>query len=154
MMTAYKIRTDFTLGRSDWADTLKAIVIFFVCINHHFAQDRENYRAIWLYLSSFDVPLFFFLGGLFFKEGATRLPLSGIFVKKFKTRIIPYFAFGAFTYMVWLALYVLHQTGIYQSRITEVHPIKPSIGMFYGNATNDWLIQNAALWFLPCSFVV
>ncbi|HEX2967214.1 MAG TPA: acyltransferase family protein, partial [Syntrophorhabdaceae bacterium] len=27
-------------------------------------------------------------------------------------------------------------------------------GMFYGNATNNWLIHNAALWFLPCYFVV
>jgi len=50
--------------RIEWADTLKAIGIFFVVLGHN-VLPAEMYK----YIFSFHVPLFFFISGyLFFPE--------------------------------------------------------------------------------------
>lgn len=127
-------------------DTLKAIGIFFVFLSHH----KLTGNSIEQYAFSFHIPLFFIISGMFFKPSYASWNFSDFLKLKLRTRLLPYIFFGAITYPLWLAKHFLRLGGE-QNWLT--HPIKPVIGMLYGNGVDNWLIHNILLWFLACLFV-
>ena len=137
-------------NRIYWVDTAKALGIFFIFYGHLDAID-ENVRT---YVFSFHVPLFFFLSGMFMKDSRLTVNFRQFIADRLKRRIWPYFTFGILTYFLWILLLVLKRYNIYQGKEIVVHPIKPLIGMFYGNGTDNWLSHNQLLWFLACLFSI
>ena len=52
-------------------DNLKFILILLVVVGHladTFTGESESFRALYLFIYSFHMPLFFFISGLFFSE--------------------------------------------------------------------------------------
>lgn len=137
------------MERIYWVDAIKAIGIFFVFWGHNTAIPP----GIQKYIASFHMPLFFFLSGLFFRDAVTKSRVSEFFRKKIHTRLVPYFFFGFFTYFVWLITYFLIKYNYLSSTKIHVNPLKPIVGMLYGNLIGDWLAHNAVLWFLACLLI-
>lgn len=81
-----------------YIDNLKALAIFTVVIGHVFYFTWDNYvNNVWTYLIvSYNMPLFFFLSGMFAKEGMTVKQIG----RKAKQLIIPTVTIGGtYTYL-------------------------------------------------------
>jgi len=87
---------------------------------------------------------FSFYQGVVFKEQFGSV--WNLIKKSFKTILLPYFLFAAFTYLFWfLKEPTTHNT--LQDFIYQVQ------GILYGSGNNGYLYFNVALWFLPCLFI-
>lgn len=120
--------------RSIAVDVMKGIGIILVVLGHTVHNDL----CAWIY--TFHMPLFFIAVGLFFKSG------NDIYLKRFKSILIPYFFFAILSYPYWRFLEMKY---------------RPLADDFNANA-HFWDIFwqthqfefNAVLWFLPCLFLI
>lgn len=100
-----------------------------------------------LFISSLRMPLFFILSGLLYTT--KTYTLKEYVWRKFKTLMIPYFVFAAFSYVFYVLIgynYVKNATG------TSEEFLRYAIGIFYAPATKYFLGFNMPIWFLPCLF--
>ena len=124
-------------GRIQWIDFLRGVGILLVVLGHMANPKQLN---IWIY--SFHMPLFFFLGGLTYKQRSIRHDIS----RRFISLIIPYFVFGIISIL-------------YQSLIEYMSGIPNSLGdirVYMDLLCGEYpcVKYNTALWFLPSYFVV
>lgn len=129
--------------RISWIDYAKCIGIYLVVLGH--LPIPEQLSA---YIYSFHMPLFFFISGYLLKNN--QITFDTFFSIKIRTLVIPYLTFSAFTYIFWL----LAGRHFGSDASSNIALYKPAIGILYANATNDWMIHNIPLWFIPCLFVV
>lgn len=97
-------------ARLDFIDTAKGIGMLIVIILHTFINYPDNSYIgsfIHLYTSSFFMPLFFFLSGLFF---SCKIDFVPWLKKKYKRLIVPYICFYILTYILNLLLHELNVT--------------------------------------------
>jgi fucose 4-O-acetylase-like acetyltransferase len=126
--------------RITWVDNLKALGIFLVVFGHILPNQ---------YISSFHIPLFFFISGYLFDRDKYDFPQ--FFRKKFFTLIIPYLFFAVASFLFWY--FVVRNVGL-GGKALAIDPLKPIIGTLYGICFGDYRTPiNVALWFLPCLFV-
>ena len=129
--------------RVKWVDYAKAGSILLVVMGH--AGFPESVRSV-IYV--FHIPLFFFLSGLFFSF--EKYPEYKTFLKnRFLQLVVPYLFFNIITYLFWLT--VGRQFG--KDALFDLDPLKPLLGILYGNATGHFLEHNVPLWFLACLFI-
>jgi len=129
-------------GRVKWVDIAKGIAVSLV-VYGHFGTSEAAKSVIY----AFHIPLFFFLSGLFFSFD--KFPSYKLFLKKRSVQLlIPYLFFNFITYLLWL--FIGRKFGSDIS--SNIHPLKPILGILYGNASN--LPHNVPLWFLTCLFSV
>lgn len=127
--------------RVSYLDVCKGLGIVLVVWGHVFTT---NPIRTWIY--SFHMPLFFFLSGyLFFSDKSESFKIFA--AKKFRSILIPYFCFASISYVYWLLI-----ERRFRPDSLLVPPIKPLLGIFYGDGVDPWLTFNIALWFLPCLF--
>ncbi len=113
--------------RIEWIDIAKGICIFLVVFGH---TGLTGNFAHWL--SSFRLPLFFFVSGILFKS--SKYPtLNSFFIKRISTLVIPYIVFSIIIF-VWLKFL--------NNDLVKVHVNE----LYFG-----W--QGIALWFIPVLFV-
>ncbi|WP_187355461.1 acyltransferase family protein [Paenibacillus tengchongensis] len=129
------------MERIKWIDVAKGIGIVLIVLSHN--NLPTGFRE---FLFSFHVPLFFFLSGLTSHKHITGF--KEFFLKKIKSLLVPYFTIAFITFIFWLFI------RRFDLDILNVDPVKPFIGIFYGNGFDPWMIFNAPLWFLPCLFTV
>ncbi len=128
-------------GRTAWIDSAKGIGIIFVVLGH-----------IWLigpgqtFISSFHMPLFFFLSGYVFSFEKYR-DVKHFLLSKANRILIPYAWFSFFTYFYWL-LFERKFSG------NAINPASAFINIFLSQGGDKFLPHNPALWFLPCLFIV
>ena len=128
-----------------WLDNLKAVGIFLVVWSHLIPDSPLRQ-----YIFSFHVPLFFFVSGFTFDR--TRYDFSQFFKKRFRTLLVPYFAFAAISFLFW---YFIVRKFSMSGKTLAIDPLTPLIGIFYGVGSDKWKVPlNATLWFLPSLFVV
>jgi acyltransferase len=130
--------------RINWIDAGKGLGILAVVLGHISYKNK----ILKQYIFSFHMPLFFFMSGYLFdreKFNGYRCFVS----RKIKSLLIPYFIFSFLSYLYWIT--VERQ---YRPENLDISIIKPLIGIFYSNAIDDWMVQNTALWFITCLFVV
>lgn len=114
--------------RVEYIDISKALAIFCVLMGHSVSSDTE----IKQFLYAFHMPLFFFLSGIFMKDGAS-IRIRDIFVDKLWLLMLPY--------MLWGLIY------------SELSP-KNLVLLAYGS--REALVEARALtslWFLPVMFL-
>lgn len=118
-----------------WIDNLKAYGIILVIIGHSVVlPSTYGYSEIVMKLVySFHMPLFFFISGYLFHNR------KNIFLKKWKTLILPYYAFQLISVVVINAFYYL------TSGQLERNPLSTLLSFFYLNGSVGW---NSPLWFL------
>ena len=127
-------------SRINWIDICKALGIFLVVLGHTY---RPNVVKTWIY--SFHMPLFVFLSGYVFNSN--KYTYRGFTIRRFKSLIVPYFAFAFISYAYWLAL-----ERHFRPSSMNIPIFKPILGYLYGSIGPS-LEPNVILWFLPCLFV-
>ena len=131
-------------------DMLRGYGIFLVFLGHASLTNATVEK----YIFSFHMPLFFFVSGIFCKEGDISGSFRAFLKKKLMTRMVPYVSFGTLTYCIWVFSQSLKRQGVLQSSQAFSDSLyKPLLGMLYGNGINDWLPHNTLLWFLACLFI-
>lgn len=142
-------------NRIEWIDTAKGICILLVVINHilifcDFANIyKEQYGRISDFLTSFRMPLYFFLSGLFFKQYGGLLP----FAKKKTNKLVVPFSFFYLVFSVAIPLLIFYS----QSPILGIQssiPDSPFSTLLLDFYYNDCQLINGPLWFLLCLFEV
>lgn len=119
--------------RIEWVDTAKGICILFVVLNHIMLKiSCEN--PLNDFLTSFRMPLYFFLSGVFFKAYSD---FRIFIIKKINKQLIPF----VFFYIVYSIIFV----------ILFSYPIKTALTDFIFNQCQ---IIYGPLWFLICLFEI
>lgn len=124
--------------RIAWIDNAKAFAIFFIVLGHQLTRG-----AVYDYLYTFHVLLFFFLSGLTF---SAKKPIKQFLAEKFKGIMLPYYLFSIISIGIYNVYEMLKPSG---EKISLVNCI---IGMLIGTRTNGLMKWNTPLWFLPCLF--
>lgn len=131
--------------RIPWLDNLKAIGIYLVLAGH-----MSPASPLTCYYGPFVNPLFFFVSGCSFDRG--KYSFRQFLRRKIRTIVIPYLVFATISFLFWLL--VVRNLSI-RGQARAIDPSKALIGVLYGVNSGEWkLPMNAALWFLPCLFVV
>lgn len=121
--------------RVSWIDVLKEIGIVLVVIGHIYLNPIVDN---WLY--SFHMPLFFWAGGLVYKEKPILVDVR----RRIQTIVVPYFSFGFLILLYWQII----ERRFRESSMSLSDSI---LGLFFGDY--DKLDFNVHLWFLPCFFL-
>jgi len=131
--------------RIQWLDNLRGIAIFFVVLGHTVGLPENAFKLIF----SFHMPIFFWISGVLVKDKIRGETLFEFVRKRWRTRLTPYASFTVLSYLVWFFLFRHFGT----QATLEIDPVRPLIGMFYGNGINNWLVYNTVLWYFLCLFV-
>lgn len=123
-------------NRITWIDTAKGLGIFLVVLGHNSIP-----AAIFGYIFSFHMPLFFFISGFLFKKD---LNFSNFAAKKFKTLILPYLTLGLGVYLYWLVIYQKFSP-------FDLSLLKPLGDLAFASTKLESIFT--PLWFLPGLFV-
>lgn len=127
--------------RLDWLDAAKGLGILLVVLGHTAIPP-----ALFVYIFSFHLPLFFFISGYLFKtEKYSSFPellrYSG------KKLILTYFIFGLAIYFYWLGY------GHFLAEdLAKANPYQPLLDLLYASSHLKDIFT--PLWFLPCLFLV
>ena len=136
----------------EWINILRGFAIFLIVFGHAIGYSK-GLTGLSRYLSSFYVPLFFFISGYLFQENKEE-KLSLYIKRKARRILIPYFVFAILS----LIPYYLFAGNISADLDTNVDTsnsiVSSLLTIFYGSGHGDLLIQNSPLWFLPCYFLV
>jgi acyltransferase len=128
--------------RFDWIDVSKGLGIILVVVGHtcfHYAD----------FIRNFNIPIFFVISGFLFNDSKWMNKVQDFYISRFKRLIIPYLVSCMFFYSFWLLI------GRHFGENAEktIPILKPLLGIVYASGTDDWLVFNTPLWFLPCLFM-
>ncbi len=123
-------------ARLPWLDAAKGCGIIFVVMGH-ITTDPLLSR----FISSFHMPLFFFLSGVAFNFARKEQ-----FIRRHaRSLLTPYFVFALLSFLYW---FILER----HFRPVNLDPASAFLNIFF--AQGGKYIFNSVLWFLPCLFVV
>jgi acyltransferase len=132
-------------SRISWIDNLRAFGILSIVLVHTGRLDS----GLDLYVSSFCMPLFFLISGLFVKESIRQQKFIDYLKTKAQRLLIPYLSFGIFSYILWY-----FAIGKIKGETLPINPMLDFItNIVYGVGHREWLNFNVTLWFFPCLFV-
>lgn len=134
-----------TNKRVSWVDTLRSISIFSIVLVHT-GRVPDLFR---LYFSSFYMPVFFFISGMFVKESIRNESFGSFARNRARRLLIPYVVFSVFSYILWILLIGKVQGDVLPENVV-LHFLANTL---YGIAGHGWLDYNVTLWFFPCLFV-
>lgn len=145
--------------RYEWLDIAKGIGMLLVLLGHSPVP-----LVISNQISTFHMPLFFFLSGLVFKYSKYN-SFAALIKTKAKTLLVPYVLFYLINYMFWaLTIFIQTKTLNFDMQIgTNIKPyvmetvqmnlLNPIVGIFGSIRGTEWSATLAALWFLQCLFI-
>lgn len=127
------------IKRYGYVDIAKALGMFAVIWGHIHAGDTTTF------VYAFDIPLFFFLSGMMFKN--EKYDTVWKLVKnRARTLLLPYVLFSVATWIVWVTYnLVLHN---------DVNYLAPLLQTIVAQGSGGYLVHNVPLWFVTCLFVV
>lgn len=126
--------------RIQWLDALRGIGIFLVVLGH-----APIAPSLSFFIFLFHLPLFFFVSGCLFN--APQGQSCGSFLKKkFNSLLVPYVWFSL------LSIAALLFAALVRGTLISVR-IEPILESFF-LARRNHITYNAALWFLPCLFLI
>lgn len=136
----------------EWINILRGLAIFLIAFGHSIGYSK-GLTGLSRYLSSFYVPLFFFISGYLFHENKEEKLFSFI-KRKAKRILIPYFVFAILSLIPYYMFAGNIQTTLGNVEVSSNNIVSSLLAVFYGSGHGDALIQNSPLWFLPCYFLV
>ncbi|MHC1755768.1 MAG: acyltransferase family protein [Methanosarcina sp.] len=132
--------------RLHWIDALKGIGIMLVVFAHHSLP-----VALDTYIFSFHMPLFFFISGFLFDFGKYAGSAADFIRGRFRSLIVPYFAFAGLTCLFYFLLDTGFQPGVANVEFFEATALYGIYSILY--ALGPLVSYNPPLWFLTCLFV-
>ena len=144
------------MKRKHWIDIARGISIILIVYGHSVVIGNK----IYMYLYSFNVPVFFFISGLTFcnngkldNYGFDDRPFLNFVDKTIKKLIYPYFIWGGISILIYN--FMARITIVSLGYKKEIYTLKQCFwGLFYGNVRNGYMDWNRPLWFLPCIVIV
>lgn len=130
--------------RHAFIDNAKAIAIVLVAFGHAPALPP----AAKAFIYSFHIPLFYFLSGCLMSRDKLQAPVRNFLRYIGRTLLIPYVFFFILSFVSWLVLKHVAP----QRDSSDVSTVQALLGLFTG--TEESLVVNKVLWFLPCLMVV
>lgn len=127
--------------RIEYLDMARGLAMLAVIWGHIML---EGWSFVFVY--SFDIPLFFFLSGMMFNTEKIN-NLTNLIKRIVRKLLIPYVIFACISWIVWL-LYK-HVIGV---EITDYFLPLKQIVLAYGSSA--FLMQNPPLWFVTCLALV
>lgn len=127
------------LKRIDFIDVFKGIGIFFVILGHMPIKPE-----LFSYVFSFQLSIFFFVGGFLYRDAHYINSFWDYLIKKFKSIIIPYIILS----VISIAIYILYNN--YSGMKYDVLDILETILLSKRNE----IYINVPLWFLTSFFTV
>lgn len=138
--------------RIEWIDILKGFAIFIIVLGHSIGYSN-NLTGLSKYLSSFYVPLFFFISGYLFKNNKNET-IKDYFKRKFKKILIPYFVFATLSLIPFYIFGSSIQDTLNTNKNIDSNLLTSFLNIIYASGHSKGLEQNSPLWFLPCYFSV
>jgi acyltransferase len=132
--------------RLRWIDTLKGFGILLVVFAHY-----KLPIALETYLFSFHMPLFFFVSGFLFNFVKYAESTVDFIKGRFRSLIIPYFAFAVLTCLFYLLLDEVFTPGVVTIKFFEANTFHIIYSILYSETS--MISYNGPLWFLTCLFV-
>lgn len=132
--------------RLHWIDALKGIGIILVVFAHHSLPVELD-----TYIFSFHMPLFFFISGFLFDFGKYAGSAADFVRGRFRSLIVPYFAFAVLTCLFYFLLDTGFQPGVTNIEFFEATALYGIYSILY--ALGPLVSYNPPLWFLTCLFV-
>ncbi|MCI9247454.1 MAG: acyltransferase family protein [Clostridia bacterium] len=136
----------------EWINILRGFTIFLIVFGHGIGYSK-GLTGLSRYLSSFYVPLFFFISGYLFHENKEE-KLIPFIKRKAKKILIPYFVFALLSLIPYYLFAGNIQTSLGTEETTSNNIASSLLAVLYGSGHGDTLVQNSPLWFLPCYFLV
>lgn len=118
-------------SRIEYIDVFRALGILLMVMGHVNFGRHFDY-----FIHAFHMPMFFIVGGLFFKDPKKQSTKKFI-IKRIKTLLIPYYCFGFFHYCLYCAVHGFNKG--------------PLFHLLWDNS--DGLPIAGALWFLTAYFI-
>lgn len=136
----------------EWINILRGFAIFLIVFGHSIGYSK-GLTGLSRYLSSFYVPLFFFISGYLFQENREEKLIS-FMKRKAKRILIPYFVFAILSLIPYYLFAGNIQASLGSEETTSNNITSSLLTVLYGSGHGDVLVQNSPLWFLPCYFLV
>ena len=133
----------------DFIDICKAWGIFLVVLGHTtFFQNIIPLFHMWIYC--FHMPLFFILFGYTYNNGKYRSwNFKEVFLKRFKSYIIPYITFAIINFILLILWYVF----VKNMEITTKFITENVLGLLYCYPNMKYMANCTPIWFLSCLFL-
>lgn len=132
-------------NRDKSLDIMKGIGILLVVFAHVYHNSGIIYQ--------FHMPLFFILSGAAMTYSASEY----VFLKKFKTLLVPYFVFSVICFGYWALIESkfrpLHDDAIFGDYWEINIKLQQLLNIFTAINCKSAFIYNIVLWFLPCLFM-
>lgn len=126
-------------GRIHWVEMVRGIGMFCIVFGHAIRGVGLAGKMVF----AFHVPLFFFLSGYLFRDGASLW--KDVICKRGKKLLVPYIVFGMLSILIYQLLGRLAADILGK----DFYTFRESIAwLLYG-----FCKANAPLWFLPCLFL-
>lgn len=136
----------------EWINILRGFAIFLIVFGHAIGYSK-GLTGLSKYLSSFYVPLFFFISGYLFQENKEE-KLIPFMKRKAKRILVPYFVFATLSLIPYYLFAGNIQTSLGNKESISNNIASSLLTVLYGSGHGDVLVQNSPLWFLPCYFLV
>lgn len=138
-LSLHKEQHQIMTQRIRYIDVLRGLAMLSIVLFH-----CQGHEYVWYWLSSFHVPLFFFISGMLFS--ADKFQSFGSFFKnRFKRLYMPF--------LVWYILLLLYWLLIEREyRELDIPPLYAVAGIFWGSGAEKWIYPGGPLWFLPALF--
>ncbi|MDQ1254605.1 MAG: acyltransferase [Euryarchaeota archaeon] len=132
--------------RLAWIDALKGFGILLVVFAHYMLP-----QALDTYIFSFHMPLFFFVSGFVFNFVKYSESAANFIKRRFRSLIIPYFAFAVITLLFYFLLDELYTPEVVSFKIFGAGIFHIVYSIIFSQTT--MISYNGPLWFLTCLFV-
>lgn len=136
----------------EWINILRGFAIILIVLGHAIGYSKKL-NILTIYLSSFYVPLFFFISGYLHNEDKQE-NLKFFCKRKAKKILIPYFVFASISLIPYYLFATDIQNNLSSSKNLSSNMFESILGIIYGSGHGEKLSQNTPLWFLPCFFIV
>lgn len=130
-----------TDNRINYIDIAKALGMLAVIWGHIMLSGFSYYLVY-----AIDIPLFFFLSGMMFKND--KYPSIWSFIKsRAKSLLLPYLIFSVGSWFLWVGY-----SSLFKSDIESY--TYPLFQTFIAQGSGGYMTHNVTLWFITCLFVV
>lgn len=136
----------------EWINILRGLAIILIVLGHAIGYSKKL-NILTIYLSSFYVPLFFFISGYLHNEDKKE-KLNVFCKRKAKRILIPYLVFASISLIPYYLFASDIQSNLSSTKNISSNILQSILGILYGSGHGENLSQNTPLWFLPCFFLV
>ena len=97
----------------------------------------------WVFVYSFDIPLFFLLSGMMYNNKKYNSLLK-LVKNRVRTLLIPYALISVITWLIWLAYSIVCKA--------EVNYFRPLLQTIIAQGSGGFMVHNVPLWFVSSIF--